>query len=118
MFHYIENKKYNLSNDEYTKFNQQTQNYKCQKPVQQPFQENMQRPVQNFNLYDQSINEFFNQKDNNQIKLENQKQVYTIDNQSSDDKRDPTELYYDRLKYERNNDLEKFKEIQGGFYVN
>ena len=41
-----------------------------------------------------------------------------MDNQSSDDKRDPTDYFYDRLKYERNNDLEKFKEMQGGFYIN
>ena len=33
MFHYIENKNYNLKNDEYIKFNKQTFQYKQQKPV-------------------------------------------------------------------------------------
>ena len=114
MFHYIENKNYNLKNDEYTKFNKQTSQYKQQKPIQQ----SNQGPVQNFNLYDQSINEHFNKKDNDQIKLDTQNQLYALENQKSDSSRDPTDLFYDRLKYERNNDLEKFKEIQGGFYVN
>ena len=48
MFHYIENKNYNLKNNEYTKFNKQTFQYKQQKPIQN----NNQGPVQNFNLYD------------------------------------------------------------------
>ena len=113
MFHYIENKNYNLKNDEYTKFNKQTSQYKQQKPIQN----SDQGPVQNFNLYDQSINEYFNKKDNDQIRLDTQNQIYALENQKSDNNRDPTDLFYDRLKYERNNDLEKFKEIQGGFYI-
>ena len=114
MFHYIENKNYNLNNDEYRKFNKQTSQYKQQKPIQ----ENMQGPVQSFNLYNKSINEHFNKKDNDQIRLESQNQLNIIENQKNISNRDPTDFYYDRLKYERNNDLEKFREIQGGFFVN
>ena len=111
MFHYIENKNYNLNNDEYKKFNKQTSQYKQEKSIVQ----NNQGPVQNFNLYNKSINENFNKKDNDQIKLQSQYQLNIIENNTYID---PTDFYYDKLKYERNNDLEKFKEIQGGFYIN
>ena len=112
MFHYIENKNYNLKNDEYNKFNKQTSQYKQQKPIQN----NNQGPVQNFNLYDQSLNENFT---NNQLvnNVNNQNELLNQKIHNDNFHRDPTEVYYDKLKYERNNDLEKFKELQGGFLI-
>jgi hypothetical protein len=101
MFHYIENKNYNLKNNEYEKF-KNISNQNSLKPIQQP--------VQNFNIYNNFENfenfENFNQKQEQSFqKLESQN-------------RDPTDVSFDKLKYYRNNDLEKFKEIQGGFLIN
>ena len=56
------------------KFNNQMSQYKQQKPIQNT----NQGPVQNFNLYDQSINEHFNKKDNDQIKLDTQNKLYAL----------------------------------------
>lgn len=98
MFHYIENKNYNLKNNEYEKF-KNISNQNSLKPVQQP--------VQNFNIYNNFENfDNFNQK---------QEQSFQ---KSESQNRDPTDVSFDKLKYYRNNDLEKFKEIQGGYLIN
>lgn len=97
MFHYIENKNYNLKNNEYEKF-KNISNQNSLKPVQQP--------VQNFNIYNnfESFDNF------------NQKEEQTFQKSESQN-RDPTDVSFDKLKYYRNNDLEKFKEIQGGYLI-
>jgi hypothetical protein len=98
MFHYIENKNYNLKNNEYEKF-KNISNQNSLKPIQQP--------VQNFNIYNNFENfDNFNQK---------QEQSFQ---KSESQNRDPTDVSFDKLKYYRNNDLEKFKEIQGGYLIN
>lgn len=56
------------------------------------------KPIQNFNL---NSNQNFNPI--------NQIRVYP--------NRSPSEQLYDNMKYSRNNDLEIFKELQGGYII-
>lgn len=85
MYHFIENKNYNINNNSYDNFKNIKKN-------------SFNKPVQHFN-YNEDIN-----KDNLLIKNYD-KDIF---------ERDPTDQLYDNLIFNRNYDLEKIKEIQSG----
>lgn len=94
------NKEENMNNNEYNNFKKV--------PVKQPVQQPVQPIQNNANCSQMTFENFNNNNQVNYLYNKNKNDVYN---------RDPTEQIYDNLKFDRNHDLEVFKEIQGGYYV-